>query len=307
MTTTVRLGTRGSTMALAQARHVARELESAHAGLAVRIVPVSTHGDRWTGSLATAGGKGVFTSEIDALLQAGDIDLAVHCLKDIPGDVALPEGVCVAAYLPRDDPRDALISREGLRLDQLARDAVVGTSAVRRQAQLLRARPDVRVKPIRGNVDSRIARLDAGDVDAIVVAACGLRRIGQEHRITQLLPAELMGPAVGAGTVVVATRTAGQAYSLVMALDDPDSRDAGLAERALLHRFGAGCNSAISGHATIERSTVTLRAAVYAPEGDRVLTTVVAGDRGAAPALGRQAADELLALGARKLLDPYVR
>lgn len=307
MTTTVRLGTRGSTMALAQARLAARELEAAHAGLAVRIVPVSTHGDRWTGSLATAGGKGAFTSEIDALLQAGDIDLAVHCLKDIPGDVALPEGICIAAYLPRDDTRDALISRDGLRLDQLPRDAVVGTSAVRRQAQLMRARPDLRVKPVRGNVDSRIARLDAGDVDAIVVAVCGLHRIGQAHRITQALPVEVMAPAVGAGTVVVTTRTAGQAYTLVMALDDPDSRDAALAERALLHRFGATCNSAVSGHAAIERDTVTLRAAVYAPEGDRMLDTVVCGHRCDAPALGRQAADELLALGARKLLDPYLR
>lgn len=307
MTTTLRLGTRGSNMALAQARHVARGLEAAHPGLTVLLVPVSTHGDRWTGSLATAGGKGAFTSEIDALLQAGDIDLAVHCLKDIPGDVELPEGVHIAAYLPRDDVRDALLSRDGLRLSELSRDAVVGTSAARRQAQLLRARPDLRVKPIRGNVDSRIARLDAGDVDAIVVAACGLHRIGQAHRITEVLPAEVMAPATGAGTVVVTTRTHGEPANLVTALDDPDSRDPGLAERALLRRFGATCNSAVSGHATLDRDTLTLRAAVYAPEGDRTLHTVVAGDRTQAPALGRQAAEELLALGARKLLDPYLR
>ena len=242
-------------MAIAQAEHV-RELLLKHVeGPQVELVGIQTSGDRWQGDLAELGGKGAFLKEIDRQLVMGEIDIAVHCMKDVPGDVPLPEGTAFAAYLPREDVHDVLVFPPGspyASLDDLPAGSRIATSAVRRKAQLLRARPDLQVDRIRGNVNSRLARFDAeGRFDAMILARAGLRRIGMENRAGQVLPLDFMCPAVGAGVIGIQCRTADTGIvELLRLLDDAETRTHVTAERTMLQDLKGHCNSPIAGHCT---------------------------------------------------------
>ncbi|MEV7011352.1 hydroxymethylbilane synthase [Streptosporangium sp. NPDC051022] len=270
---TVRLGTRTSPMALGQAQHVAALLRSISPELEVEVVGIQTSGDRWQGDLAELGGKGAFMKEIDRALVMGAVDAAVHCIKDVPGDVPLTKGTTFAAYLEREDVQDAVVWRAGssfTRLEDLPAGTRIGTSSVRRKAQLLRYRPDLHVDRIRGNVNSRLARLDAEQrFEALVLACAGLRRIGMEQRIGQVLPLEVMCPAVGAGVIGIQCRDNDSAVvELLRLLDHAETRTHIRAERAMLHGLQGHCNSPIAGHCfTTLDGQLSLTGMVFTREG----------------------------------------
>ncbi|WP_079026438.1 hydroxymethylbilane synthase [Embleya scabrispora] len=297
----LRIGTRSSPMALAQARLVASLLPR-HPHEPV-VVPMSTSGDRWGGSLAELGGKGAFVKELDRAQLDGEVDLVVHCLKDMPGDVPLPDGLTVAAYLPRDDVHDCVV---GARLADLPPGARVGTSSVRRAAQLRRGHPRLTPVPVRGSANTRLAKLDAGEYDALILAVAGLERIGAGLRITQILTTSQMLPAVGAGVLALQCRSDdAPALAAARALDDARTRACVEAERALLRELRGHCHSPIAAYCTGGESGLTLHAAVFSPDGADLLE---ATDRGAEPEkLGVAVAGELLARGARALIDAIAR
>ncbi|MFY1633725.1 hydroxymethylbilane synthase [Solwaraspora sp. WMMB335] len=300
----ITVGTRASPMALAQAEQVGKVLALLDPAVEIRLVPMTTSGDRWTGDLAVIGGKGAFVRELDRAQLAGEITVAVHCLKDVPGDVALPEGLAIAAYLPREDVHDAVVSRHGGTLDDLPADATVATSSPRRRAQLTTRWPHLQVTAVRGNTNTRLRKLDDGEYDAMILAVAGLRRIGQTARITQVLPVEDMLPAVGAGTIVVTTRTSDTATtSLVARLNDPATALAATAERAMLRALSGHCHSPIGGLAQVETDTVRLHGAVYSPDGAKQVTTTMRGPHSDAADLGRGVAGYLLSAGADELID----
>ncbi|MGC0421502.1 hydroxymethylbilane synthase [Embleya sp. AB8] len=297
----LRIGTRSSPMALAQARLVA-SLLPAHP-YPPTIVPLSTSGDRWGGSLAELGGKGAFVKELDRAQLDDEVDLVVHCLKDMPGDVPPPDGLTVAAYLPRDDVHDCVV---GANLAELPPGARVGTSSVRRAAQLRRDHPHLTPLPVRGSANSRLAKLDAGEFDALILAVAGLDRIGEARRITRVLTTTEMLPAVGAGALALQCRTDDPAtLAAARALDDAPTRACVGAERALLRELRGHCHSPIAAHCVETDTGLRLRAAVYAADGSSALE---AADHGPDPdKLGVAVAGELLDRGARALLDaiPY--
>src|SRR5690242_21647541 len=220
----LRIVTRSSPMALAQVERVRAELSVLHPGIRTEVVPVTTSGDRWTGDLAALGGKGAFTKEVDAALLAGEADLAVHCVKDIPADRPLPAGTTFAAFLKRDDIRDALIHPGGLTLDQLPAGTRIGTSSVRRVAQLAASHPHLRCVPFRGNANRRLDKLAAGEADALLLAVSGLERIGREDVITEILSPEAMMPPIGAGILALQCREGDtELIDAVSGLGDPDT------------------------------------------------------------------------------------
>jgi hydroxymethylbilane synthase len=239
--TVLRLGTRGSALALAQSGQVARALEEAHPGLRVELVPIVTRGDRLPGDLAAAGGKGLFTAELESGLLSGALDLAVHSLKDLP--VAVPAGLVLAAHPRRADPRDVLVSEVATDLAGLPEGAVVLTGSLRRQAQLLLHRPDLRVEPLRGNVDTRLRRWRESGAAAVVLAAAGLERLGHAAEGFPIHPLalEVMLPAPGQGTLALQTRANSPAARLCRPLDDPPTAAAAAAERRVVAAFGGDC------------------------------------------------------------------
>jgi hydroxymethylbilane synthase len=271
---TVRIGTRSSPMALAQVERVRRMLTDRHPDVAVEVLAMSTSGDRWHGSLAALGGKGAFTKEVDQALLAGQVDLVVHCVKDVPGDRPAPAGTVMAAYLTRDDVRDCLVHPDGTRIEDLPAGTRIGTSSVRRTAQLALHWPHLTPVAIRGNANSRLAKLDAGqDYDALLLAVCGLERIGAIDRITHPIDVDTFVPAIGSGTLVMQCRD-----------DDPDTRDLAVdlgdrnawqetvAERTLLHILQGNCHSPIAGHARTEPDgRLSLRARVLSSDAKVVL------------------------------------
>ncbi|MEN3616074.1 hydroxymethylbilane synthase [Plantactinospora sp. ZYX-F-223] len=301
----ITVGTRASPMAMAQAEQVAAVLDQLDSTVETRLVPMTTSGDRWTGELATIGGKGAFVRELDRAQLAGEVTIAVHCLKDVPGDVALPEGLTIAAYLPREDVHDAVVSRHGSSLDDLPADALVATSSPRRRAQLTARWPHLRVTAVRGNTNTRLRKLDDGECDAMILAVAGLHRIGQAARITSVLPVEDMLPAVGAGTIVITARTGDTATAeLVARLNHPPTALAATAERAMLRALTGHCHSPIGGLAQVGPDhTVRLSGAVYSPDGAKRVTATEQGSATDAAALGRHVAQKLLAAGARELID----
>jgi hydroxymethylbilane synthase len=290
------IGSRGSQLALWQARHIASRL--AALGVGTRLEVIRTTGDRITGvPLAKVGAKGLFTKEIEEALLDGRIDLAVHSLKDLP--TVLPAGLAIAAVPGRELPFDALV---GSTLAALGSGARVGTSSLRRAAQLRARRPDLVIEDIRGNLDTRLRKLDEGGYDAILLAAAGLHRLGWGERIAELLPPEAMCPAVGQGALAVETRTSGEAFEICRRLDDPAARAAVTAERAVLRALGGGCQVPIGAHAVVDGGRLRLRAVVVHPNGGTVVARECEGPAHEAENLGALAAAWLLEHGARAIL-----
>jgi hydroxymethylbilane synthase len=293
----LRVGTRGSVLALAQANAVADAVR-AH-GAEAELVIIRTEGDRRADArLADIGGKGLFVREIEAALLAGEIEVAVHSLKDLPAD--LPDGLVLAAYPEREDPRDVLVMGQAWDgLAGLPAGARLGTSSLRRQALALAVRPDLAVSPLRGNVDTRLRKLDEGHCDATVLAAAGLARLGIRPRHAQLLEPEQFVPAVGQGTLAVEARAAdGDVLDLLRRLDHPDTRACALAERAYLRRLGASCNTPLAGHAMLEYASIRMTGVVASEDGRSVLRDGVTGAPEDAEEIGRWLAESLLAQGA---------
>ena len=302
-TAPLRIATRKSQLAMWQAEHVATLLRRAHAGLEVELVPMLTQGDRIQDrSLAAIGGKGLFIKELEVALEERRADIAVHSMKDLPGE--LPAGLTIAAVLERADPRDALLSRAAARLEDLPQGARMGTSSLRRQAQLMAARPDLRIEPLRGNVDTRLRRLDEGAMDAIVLACAGLMRLGLESRITARLDPAISLPAVAQGVIGIECRGADtRTLALLRVLEHGDTRIAMEAERAFALRLGGSCQSPIAAHARLEGRRLILDGLVAEPDGSRLLRDSLAGSVDAPAALGHQLAERILAAGARSLLE----
>ena len=300
----LRIGTRASALALWQARHVESLLRALPGAPPVELVPITTTGDvRADVPLWTVRGRAFFTKEIDRALLEGRIDVAVHSLKDLP--TAMEPGLALTAVLTREDARDALVSRVGLPLSQLPRNARIGTSSLRRRAFLTRARPDLTLLELRGNVPTRLERLERGDYDAIVLAAAGLKRLGLEDRIAQHLPAEEFPPAVSQGAIGVCTRADDRhAADWLQPLEDTATRLATTAERALLQGVEGGCQVPLGALAIATGSRIRLYAAVCALDGSRLLDA--SGDAEAtepgAAALGSRLATELIAKGAASLI-----
>ncbi len=298
----IRIATRKSALALWQAEHVAALLRRAHPDLVVELVPMSTKGDRILDrSLAAIGGKGLFIKELENALQDGRADVAVHSMKDVPGEV--PEGLLIAAVLERADARDALLTNAA-GLHELPRAARVGTSSLRRQAQLLAVRPDLRIEALRGNIDSRIRRLDEGDLDAIVLACAGLVRMGWEARITARLDAAVSLPAVSQGVIGIECRTHDTGTRTALeALNHAPTRIVMDAERAFAARLGGSCQSPIAAHARLDGHRLILDGLVAEPDGSRLLRDCIVGDPGQPRQLGEALAERVLAAGADVLLE----
>jgi len=291
------IASRGSQLALWQARWVsARLLELGHQ---CRIEIIKTTGDRITDvPLAKVGTKGLFTKEIEEALLDGRADLAVHSLKDLPTE--LPEGLVLAAVPEREDPRDAVVGKP---LADLPPGAKVGTSSLRRAAQLRKLRPDLVIESVRGNLDTRLRKLDEGQYDAILLAAAGLKRLGWGDRIAEILPAETMCSAVGQGALAIETRVSGAGFDVVQAMDHADTHAAVLAERGVLGALGGGCQVPIGAHATVEGGKLRLLGVVASPDGLEVVRGESQGLASEAASLGRALGNELLERGARRILD----
>lgn len=301
----ITIGTRGSKLALWQTNWVKSELERLHPGLQVAIEIISTKGDRVLDvSLPKLGeqGKGLFTKELEEAIHERRVDLAVHSLKDLPTE--LPAGLHIAAISRREDVRDALVARHGIySFNDLPQQALIGTSSLRRQAQLLAARPDLRLEPIRGNVDTRLRKLDDGLFDAIILAAAGLHRLGFAERITEYLDPALILPAVGQGALAIETRSDDAAVNeIVSRLNHAETRLACQAERAFLKGLGGGCLVPIAAHAEIASSTLTLTGLVASTDGSETVRSHLSGASAEAESLGDQLARELIARGADRIL-----
>lgn len=307
MTDKIRIGTRGSQLALWQTNWVKSQIEKQHPGIEVEITIISTKGDRVLDvSLPKLGeqGKGLFTKELEDAIFEHRVDLAVHSLKDLPTE--LPAGLGIGAICEREDVRDALIARDPIRsVGELPQRAVIGTSSLRRQAQLRRARPDLIVEPVRGNVDTRLRKLDEGSFDAIVLAAAGLHRLGHANRITEHLSEDFMLPAVGQGALAIETRADDAVINeIVNTLDHKATRLACRAERAFLKGLGGGCLVPIAAHATIDAGgTMLLTGLVASPDGSEALRDRQSGPSSDAEAIGKRLADELLSRGADRILN----
>jgi hydroxymethylbilane synthase len=295
--TPLRIGTRGSPMALRQTTIVRDRLIAAHPELAeagaVEMVTIRTTGDRVQNRLlAEIGGKGLFAKEIEEALLAGQVDLAVHSLKDL--ETWLPGGLVIACVPPRDDPRDAFVSASGASLAALPPGAKIGTASLRRQAQLLRHRPDLSIVPIRGNVNTRLRKMEAGEVDALVLALCGLERLDLSGHATEILPCEVMLPAVGQGALAIECRTADEiVHQLVQPLHDPISAACVAAERAMLAALDGSCRTPIAGFAEIDSDRLTIEGLLLNEDGSREIRGRFEGGIGDAAQLGAELGKDL--------------
>ena len=297
------LGTRGSRLAVWQAEWVQARLRESSPDVAVTLRRIKTSGDKILDMpLATIGGKGLFVKEIEDALLQGEIDLAVHSMKDVP--TVLPEGLEILCVPAREDPRDALISREAKPLDRLPRGARVGTSSLRRQAQLLHRRPDLKIEMLRGNLDTRLRKLRDGEFDAIVLAAAGLKRMGWVEQITEYLPSEVSLPAIGQGALgLEGRRDDAFVRGILAALDHHPTRTAVTAERALLERLEGGCQVPIAAHATLSGERLRLEGLVASVDGRRLVRDSVEGTVADARELGTRLAEQLLRQGGEAILN----
>lgn len=299
---TLRIATRRSALAMWQAEHVRELLHHYHPDLTVMLVPLSTLGDEVLDKpLAKVGGKGLFIKELERAIADGEADIAVHSMKDVPAE--FPPGFELAVILASGDPCDAFVSSHHASLDALPEGARVGTSSLRRQCQLLQRRPDLRVGFLRGNVQTRLDKLDRGDFDAIILAAAGLRRLGLEARIAQRLPPEILLPAVGQGAIGIECR-AGDSLTagLLAPLSDQQTTLRVQAERAMNARLHGSCEVPIGGFAVIEGEQLWLRGLVGAVDGTLLISGEVRGESAQGRALGEQLAEDLLARGAGEIL-----
>jgi len=310
----LRLGTRGSELALFQANAVAALL-SERAGMSCEIVVIKTSGDRMAeASLAQIGGKRLFVKEIEDALLNGDVDVAVHSSKDMPA--SLPDGLKVGAVLPREDPHDAIVlpgdQRRTLSMTEavsaLGRQPRIGTSSIRRVAQLIRLFPDARFLPVRGNLGTRLRKLDAGDYDVLVLAAAGLRRLARADRIVTTVPVDACVPAPGQGIIAVEVRQDdSRVNNAVSTIDDPTSAVALRAERAVVTRLGGGCQMPIGALADVSAQEVTVRGVVVSPDGSRLVRATAVAPTADAEGLGARVAEELLRGGADEILADVQR
>jgi hydroxymethylbilane synthase len=300
------IGSRGSKLALTQAGLIKTGLGQIEPSLAVRIEIIKTSGDGSTDPLSVIGGKGVFTRELEEALLDGRVDVAVHSLKDLP--TIIPDGLLIAAICKREDPRDALVLNRKSKgsiasIRALPQGATVGTSSPRRLAQLKHLRDDLVIKDLRGNVDTRLRKLDEGEYDALVLACAGLRRLGMENRISAALPAAEMLPAVGQGALGIETRADdADTIEVVSKLDHKFTRLACLAERSFLRSLGGGCQLPIAAYAVVREKRIRLDGLVADPAGKRIVRERISGALDAAEELGDQLAAQLLEQGAAKLL-----
>lgn len=300
--TALRIATRQSRLALWQAEHVAALLRARHPGIEVQLVPMTTQGDRVLDrALAEVGGKGLFIKELEIALEEHRADIAVHSMKDVPGE--LPPGMTIAAVLPRADARDAFVSLRHASFEELPQSARVGTSSLRRQCQLKSVRPDLRIIPLRGNVDTRLRKLEEDQYDAIILAAAGLTRLGLQHRITRRMDLEHSLPAVGQGIIGIECRSDdARSVALAQALEDAQARHCCEAERAFTVRLQGSCQSPIAGHAELRGDELHLRGLVGAEDGSTIYRGDIAGPASRARSLGVELAEQLLAAGADRLL-----
>lgn len=303
MTFDVRIATRKSPLALWQAEHVAAELIKREPGLQVDLVRLTTQGDKILDqALSKVGGKDLFVKEIEHALFDGRANVAVHSLKDVPTE--LPEGLVITAFPPREDPRDALVSKKGYTMKTLPKGAIVGTCSLRRASQLLRRRPDIQIVPIRGNVQTRLRRMEEQNMDATLLAYAGLLRMQMQEVATEVLDPGVSLPAIGQGILAVETRADdGTTNARVAALDDAKARAAATIERAFLRRLQGGCQVPIAGHATISGEQISMRGLVASLDGSVVFEDDAEGPIGDAEALGIELAERLLDAGADRVLQ----
>jgi hydroxymethylbilane synthase len=302
MSATIRIATRKSPLALWQAEHAATELRRIHPGIEVEIFGMTTRGDKILDApLAKVGGKGLFVKELEQGMLEGRADIAVHSLKDVP--VELPDGLHLPVILEREDPRDAFVSNDYPSIAELPPGARVGTSSLRRQCQLASRRPDLRIEPLRGNVNTRLAKLDGGELDAVILAAAGLLRLGFAERIRAYLEPEESLPAIGQGAIGIECRSDDErANALIAPLHHGPTAARVSAERALNRRLQGGCQVPIAGHALLDGDRLYLRGLVGLPDGSRILRAEAQGPTNEPVALGEAVAQDLLDQGAAKIL-----
>jgi hydroxymethylbilane synthase len=299
----IRIATRESLLALWQAEYVSTALQNAHPGLEVELIKMKSQGDKILDTpLAKIGGKGLFVKELEEGMLAGNADIAVHSMKDVP--MELPEGLHLAVICPREDPRDAFVSNSYDSFDALPEGAVVGTSSLRRQCQLLTRRPDLNIKFLRGNVQTRLRKLDDGEYDAIILASAGLKRLELAERITQFLDIDIILPAVGQGAVGIECRADDPEINLLLApLNDAKTQARVLAERAMNRRLGGGCQVPIAGYAELEHGVIVMQGLVGSTDGQQIIHGNISGYPENAEELGTALADDLLSRGAGKILE----
>lgn len=297
----IRIGTRGSRLALAQANWVKSRLAEHEPKLVVEICIIKTSGDRFVDTpIQNIGGKGLFTKEIEQSLLDNEIEIAVHSMKDLP--TRLPQGLAIAAVPKREDPRDALVTRNGHLLSELPPGRTLGTGSIRRRAQLLYFRPDLSVRPIRGNIDTRLRKLDEGEIDGLVMAVAGLKRIGCAERISEYLAEEICLSAVAQGALGIECRDDDAIRRRFAFLHDPATHAEVTAERALLDLLGGGCHLPVGARARVTGEDLRMTAAVASNDGNRLCRGAIVGSAGAAAEAGRRLAEQLLRDGADQLL-----
>lgn len=304
---TLKIATRKSPLALWQANFVKDRLEALHPDLQVELVPMSTQGDKILDTpLAKVGGKGLFVKELETAMLEGRADIAVHSMKDVP--VEFPDGLGLHTICEREDPRDAFVSNHFNQIDELPQGAVVGTSSLRRQCQLRAARPDLVIRDLRGNVNTRLAKLDAGEYDAIILAAAGLKRLEMAHRIAAFIEPEQSLPANGQGAVGIECRLDDhELHALLAPLEHPETRIRVLTERAMNRALQGGCQVPIGAYALVQGEEVWLRGLVGSPDGARVIRDEIRGPLAEGEALGHILAQRLLAAGADVILAEVYR
>ncbi|MGP0564798.1 MULTISPECIES: hydroxymethylbilane synthase [unclassified Nitrospina] len=299
----IRIGTRGSPLALWQANWIKSLLEEEHPDITVSLITIKTSGDKIQDvPLAKVGGKGLFTKEIEEGLLRNEVDIAVHSMKDVP--MKLPPGLGLSVITEREDPRDALISRDGKKLDELPQGAKVGTGSFRRTTQLLAYRPDLQIVPMRGNVGTRLDKMEKENLDGIILAAAGLKRMGMADRISECIPPEIMLPGGGQGAVGIETRKDDPGVMMrILPLEHEDTHTALEAERSFLHRLEGGCQVPIGVYATVDGNRIHIRGMVGSLDGKQVFRAEGSGVIQDAVKLGDQCALEILEQGAGKVLD----
>ncbi|CAN2042338.1 hydroxymethylbilane synthase [Candidatus Magnetomoraceae bacterium gMMP-15] len=302
----VKIGTRGSALALWQAKWVKSAILKRNSDIKVELVVIKTKGDKILDvPLAKVGGKGLFVKEIEEALLDGRIDLAVHSMKDMPAEI--PNGLCIGSIPERENPQDVMLSKNGLNFSQLPKGAAIGTSSLRRASQLLHIKPDINIVSLRGNLNTRIRKLEEGQMDAIILAAAGVHRMGMKEKITEYLSALTMLPAVGQGALSIEIRqNDSKISSIVKAFDHYKTRCTVLSERAFLHRLEGGCQVPIAGHGEIKDNTLTLKGLVAEIDGKKIIKDSISGPVNDYETMGNELAERILSKGGKEILEGLI-